>query len=100
MKKNEAMVTSDCFVFEKGNFSQVRLLIEYGASPEAMAQKRDVRNGAYLTCNQLAQEVGFANYEQVKKEAVAKREVPEAAVDTALPLQVPILQLNTLDFSS
>ena len=36
----------------------------------------------------------------VKKEAVAKREVPEAAVDTALPLQVPILQLNTLDFSS
>ena len=79
MKKNEAMVTSDCFVFEKGNFSQVRLLIEYGASPEAMAQKRDVRNGAYLTCNQLAEEVGFANYEQVKTEAVAKKEAAAMA---------------------
>ena len=79
MKKNEAMVTSDCFVFEKGNFSQVRLLIEYGASPEAMAQKRDVRNGAYLTCNQLAQEVGFANYEQVKTEAVANKEAAAMA---------------------
>ena len=53
--------------------SQTRLLVEYGADVEAKAQKRDICNGAFLTCDQLAQEVGFANYEQVKNAALAKK---------------------------
>ena len=55
-------------MFRKLTFPQVSLLIEYGADPEAKAQKRDISNGEYLTCDQLAQEVGFANYEQVKRD--------------------------------
>ena len=37
---------------------------------EAKAKKRDICNGTFLTCDQLAQEVGFANYEQVKDAAL------------------------------
>ena len=46
------------------------MLVEYGADVEAKAKKRDICNGAFLTCDQLAQEVGFANYEQVKGAAL------------------------------
>ena len=46
------------------------LLVECGADPEAKAQKRDICNGEYLTCHQLAREVGFAKYEQVKTDAL------------------------------
>ena len=37
---------------------------------EAKAKKRDICNGAFLTCDQLAHEVGFVNYEQVKGAAL------------------------------
>ena len=48
------------------------MLIEYGADPEAIAQQKDFESGANLTCDQLAQVVGFANYEQVKTSLVRK----------------------------
>ena len=57
-------------MFRKLTFPQVSLLIEYGANPEAKAQKRDISNGEYLTCDQLAQEVRFDKFEQVKTDAV------------------------------
>ena len=46
------------------------MLIEYGGDPEAKAKKRDIRGGDFLTCDQLAQEVGFANYEKVQTDAL------------------------------
>ena len=49
------------------------MLVEYGADVDAKAKKRDICNGAFLTCDQLAQEVGFVNYEQVKNAALAKK---------------------------
>ena len=52
------------------HFHKVSLLIEYGGDPEAKAKKRDIRGGDFLTCDQLAQEVGFANYEKVKTDAL------------------------------
>ena len=55
---------------QEANFLQVSLLVECGADPEAKAQKRDICNGEYLTCHQLAREVGFAKYEQVKTDAL------------------------------
>ena len=52
------------------HFHKVSLLIEYGGDPEAKAKKRDIRGGDFLTCDQLAEEVGFANYEKVKADAL------------------------------
>jgi len=63
--------------------SQAHLLIEYGADVDAKAQKRDICNGAFLTCDQLAQEVGFSNYEQVK--------------DTALKLKMDALEEDLIE---
>ena len=57
-------------ILEKIIFPQVSLLIFYGADSEAKASKKDIRNRERLTCDQLAEEVGFANYEQVKRNAV------------------------------
>merc|ERR1712130_151140 len=70
MNKNEAMVS---------------LLIEYGADPETKAQKRDIRNGDFLTCDQLAQEIGFANYEQIKRKAKEKEGTTEKTTPNANP---------------
>merc|ERR1712130_946772 len=70
MNKNEAMVS---------------LLIEYGADPEAKAQKRDIRNGDFLTCDQLAQQIGFANYEQIKRKAKEKEGTTERTIPNVNP---------------
>ena len=51
------------------------MLIEYGADPEAIAQQKDFESGANLTCDQLAQVVGFANYEQVKTDTLVTSRV-------------------------
>ena len=51
------------------------MLIEYGGDPEAKAKKRDIRGGDFLTCDQLAEEVGFVDYEQVKRDAFVTKKV-------------------------
>ena len=51
------------------------MLIQYGGDTEAKAQKRDICGGDFLTCDQLAEEVGFLNYEQVKRDAFVTKKV-------------------------